>query len=240
MLSLAIREECTERRDASLVSRSSNTIHDDMGLESGLLIINGVATQRSNHLRSVLVTILGQQPTGRLGKPDHAKEHNECKHALESDWEAPRKLIRAIGAPVIDPIGDQSSKSNNSALNTNEQTMVLGSGALGLVRWDGRRVHSIAHSRDNSPDDELCRSVMPFKRSYLDHSAKNHDASANNDAFSATQGVTENQHCYRTKQACPCQRMRYENSLSRGYLHPISYIAVTKPCQVELWYVSGK
>jgi hypothetical protein len=120
MLGLSIGEERTERSDSALMARSSNTIHDDVSFESCFFIIHTISSQRRDYFSCFFMAILCQQPTWRLWKPDHAKEQDRTKHTLKSDWEAPSQLIRAVGASEVDPVCDERSESDNSALNTDK------------------------------------------------------------------------------------------------------------------------
>jgi hypothetical protein len=73
--------------------------------------------------------------------------------------------------------------------------VILGPRALGLVCWDGRRVHSITNSRNDAPDDELCGGVVALEREYLDCRTDNHDCGSDDYSLSAPKRVTEYQHC---------------------------------------------
>jgi hypothetical protein len=93
VLRLSVGEQRTKRSYSSLVAGSSDTVHDDMSLETCFFIVNTIPTKRRDHLGCIFMAILGQQPTWRFWKPDHTKEQDCAKHTLEGDWEAPRKCI---------------------------------------------------------------------------------------------------------------------------------------------------
>jgi hypothetical protein len=46
MLRFPVREERAEGRDAAFVAGGADTVHDDVGFETGFVVVDGMATER--------------------------------------------------------------------------------------------------------------------------------------------------------------------------------------------------
>ena len=89
-----------------------------------------------------------------LGLEDRWSEtESPSASRLLHDWGGSRILART----VIDPVGNQGAKSNNTAFNADEKTAVGGLGAFGLVGWDRGGVDAVTHAGDGAADEELSK-----------------------------------------------------------------------------------
>ena len=95
VLRLATSEQSSERRVAANVTRCTNTVGDDAGLESNLLILSMMTSKSGQRGYSLVVKISSHEPTRRFWQEEH-KARKECaEHDLEGDWEAPCEIWRA-------------------------------------------------------------------------------------------------------------------------------------------------
>lgn len=79
------------------------------------------------------------QPTRRFRHVDHDDKDSDGEDALECDGETPGEVIRAVGAAVVDPVGDKRSDGYTSTLEADELATALSFAAssmkLEIVTW---------------------------------------------------------------------------------------------------------
>lgn len=79
-----------------------------------------LALQGGNDPLTLLVALLGKQPSGRLGQHQETKDDKKTEEDLESDGETPSEVGGTVGGTEIHPVGDQGSNSNGTTLDTDE------------------------------------------------------------------------------------------------------------------------
>lgn len=192
VLGLSTSEESRERSLAALVSSGSNGLLDGLNLGHDLGGVAGSTVETSKNSLSLFTTIVCEEPTRRLGKLHHHDENDGSKDNLESDGESPNKGVRAIGTAIVDPVSDQRSDGDVTALDADELSTVVRLTALGLVGRDGGGVDTVSDTSDCSTDDELgCGATAGGDSSDLDNDTDNHDDSTEEDGVATTETVTE-------------------------------------------------
>lgn len=152
LLRLAASEE---RFDAAAVASSFDISLDEVEIGNNLLIIFDSAVESGEHFASFHLVAVLDEPARRFGQDGHANTHDDGEDDLESDGESPLHRAVDIAETEIDPIGDEGSHSDDGALETDEESTVLGLRSLGLPDGNGRSVHAVADARNDSSHDEL-------------------------------------------------------------------------------------
>lgn len=125
MLGLAASEEGLEGSALlAETSRGTQGVNNEVALLDGLGTIDLVATEGSNDLVGFLGPAMAEEPSGRLGEVKHGDADEDGEDKLESDGEAPDKVIRTVRCAIVDPVSNQSTKGNDTAFNADEKTAV--------------------------------------------------------------------------------------------------------------------
>lgn len=192
VLGLSTSEESREGSLSTLVTSGSDGLLDGLNLGHDLGGVAGSTVETSKNSLSLFATIVCEEPTRRLGKLHHHNKNDGSKDDLESDGESPDKGVRAIGTAIVDPVSDQRSDGDVTALNADELSTVVRLTALGLVGRDGGGVDTISDTSDCSADDELgCGTTAGGDSSDLDNDTDNHDDSTEEDGVATTETVTK-------------------------------------------------
>lgn len=147
MLGLAICEKSRDRRDPTLLSRSSDRVEDDPHVRANLWVVARLAVQRGQHGCSFLLSVVSEQPPWRFRQAQHEDDDDKGKYALEGDGKPPDHVVRSIQTAVVDPVSDKRSDSDVAALDTDELSSVVGFATFCLVGWHSRCVDSVADLR---------------------------------------------------------------------------------------------
>ena len=154
MLRLAVGEDSGELGLAATTSQA-NGLLDNVHLDIDLRVVARKAVQSSHNSGSFLLAVVSEEPARRLGQLGHHDENDDSEDALESDGESPGEVVRAVKTSVVDPVSDQCTDGDVTALNANDLSTVLCTAALGLVGRDSRSVDTVTDTSDASSDDEL-------------------------------------------------------------------------------------
>lgn len=138
VLGLSVGEEGRERCLSTLTTGCGDGVENDVALDDSLFVGIAEAVQGRKDAGSILSTVAGEQPTWRFRKEGNSDAENKSENNLEGDWESPGEVIKlGIRSTVIDPVGDHGTDSDDTTLDTDEETTVGGAGTLGLVGWNG-------------------------------------------------------------------------------------------------------
>ncbi|KAI6762648.1 hypothetical protein HG530_008628 [Fusarium avenaceum] len=182
-------------------ARGTDGVDDTVSLGAGLVAVNLVATDGSDDSLGFLVAVVGEQPSRRLGKPDHGNTEDETKDDLEGNGESPCEVLGTVRAAVVDPVGDEGTEGNDTTLDTDEETSVGGSGTLSLVGRDSRGVDTVTNTSDCATNDELRKSRVALHSSNLDNDTNDHDPTTKNHSPSTTEQITDPKNEHGTEQA---------------------------------------
>jgi hypothetical protein len=80
-----------------------------LGHEKALVVAN-VAVQPLDNNQGLIVTVVFQQPSRRVGEEVDADEDNEGRETLESEREAPLEFTRGVRATIANPLEFISSR----------------------------------------------------------------------------------------------------------------------------------
>ena len=120
-----------------------------------ILRIDGTVVEGGQNLQSLLVVSPHDKPTRGLGQHQSTDHHSDGEDNLESDGETPLDRRVDVGKTEIDPVGDKGTDGDDSTLEADEETAVMGARALGLPDGDSSRVHAVAETGNDTADDEL-------------------------------------------------------------------------------------
>lgn len=123
MLSTAASPEIAELCLAC--AGSSDGIHDDVHLQVDLGVISGQSVEASQNRPSFILTVMAEEPAGRLGHVDHEDQDDKSEDALEGNGESPREIIRTVSAAIVNPVGDESTNGNTAAFEADDFATVL-------------------------------------------------------------------------------------------------------------------
>lgn len=189
MLCFPTGEKSGEGSDAAVVTRSSDTVYNDVDLQSSLFMVGGQPTESGDDLGSFIRTVLGQKPTWALWQPEGNYEDDQTEDDLEGDGKTPGKVWRAVLAAVIDPVCNKCAESDHTALNANEKATILGARALCLVCGYGRCVHTVTNASDDSANDELSGRLVSLDTRNLDDDTQNHSQGTTYHASTTSQKI---------------------------------------------------
>lgn len=199
VLRRATSEKVAERRLGS--TGGSNRVNDKVLLHLGLAVINLNTVQTSQNGFTLRDTVVGDEPARRLGHVVHADNDDNSKDNLEGDGETPHKILGTIVGTKVNPVGNHGSDGNDTTLNTDQETTILGVRTLSLVRRDGGSVHAVANTSDDTANDELGQLDVTLDGGDLDNNTDNHDSSTPNNHPATTHPVTKNKCKNSTQQA---------------------------------------
>lgn len=131
---------------------------------------------------------------------------------MEINLTYPDQVRGAVGAAIVNPVSDECSKSNDTALDTDEQAAVGRARAFRLIRWNGTSVDAIADTSDNSANNELRLRSRARDSRHLDDHTQDHDEATKSDCAAATNLIAVNQLEDGTKKATDFVDARYLNS----------------------------
>ena len=152
----------------------SNRVQNDGLLQLNLWIIDRLGREGSNDSFTFLVTLTDEQPAWRLRKDSQTSDDENAEDDLESNWETPSEIRGTVRGTEVDPVGDESTDSHCTALDTDEETTVGRARTFGLIGRDGGSVHSVSNSGDDSTDTELGQWNVATEGSDLDQDADDH------------------------------------------------------------------
>jgi hypothetical protein len=162
-------------------------------LDLGLVILNLKPVQCGKDVFAVFHPTFRDQVARGFREITHPDDDHDTKYDLKSNGKSPGQVRRAVVTSEINPVRDQGSDGNHTALNADQQAAVAGLGAFGLVRGDSRGIHSVPDAGDGSAEYELKEGEMTGERSDLDDDADDHHAGPDDDHHPPTQTVPEDQ-----------------------------------------------
>lgn len=101
--------------------------------------------------------------------------------------------VGLLACAVIDPVGDQGPKSDDTALDADEKASVGCFGAFGLVGWDCGGVDAIPHTGDCSTDNELGQGCSIPLSSDLNDDTQDHDSTAHHHGATSAEEIAKGQ-----------------------------------------------
>ena len=119
MLGFATREESRESSISS-TSGSANRVHDQSVLELNIWVSSLESRERSENVDAVFVSFILNEPARRFRQKEGSDDQNNTKDNLEGDRKSPGQVVWSIGRTIVDPIGDHSTKCNDTTLNTDK------------------------------------------------------------------------------------------------------------------------
>lgn len=196
VLCLAVGEESLVWRRLGKATGSANAVHDNVPLDGRLRRVQLITPKRGDDDFSLLVTLVGQEPTGRLGQEPHGNGNDEGEDDLEGDGESPGKLGWAVRCSIVDPVCHTGAEGDDTTLDTDKKSTVRSLTALGLVGRNCRGIYPIANTHHYSANDELCEWRSVVLRSDLDDDTAEHDYAAEDNGTPSPEQVahTENEH----------------------------------------------
>ena len=190
---MATSEEVGELGLLAQSTRSIDRINNELLLELSLRVINFPATKGSKNRLSFADLTLRDKVTRGVRKVDHSDNDNDTEDDLESNGETPHQVVGTEVSTKVDPVGDSGTDGNDTTLNTDQQTTIASLGALGLIRRDGRGVHAVSNTGDNTSEEELKKRDLVRHGGNLNDHTNNHDRGARNDHPATTGAVTEDE-----------------------------------------------
>lgn len=136
-------------------------------LQLGLVVMDLTAIQRSQHILTLLHTVLRDEVPRRVRQIPHPDDNENAKENLEGNREPPNQVRRTMVRAKVNPVRDHGSNGNDTTLDANEQATVMRLRTFRLIRGDGRGVHTIADARDDSPEEELQKGDVTDERGDL-------------------------------------------------------------------------
>lgn len=182
-------------------ARGADGVDNKVNLLLGLGAVDIEATDGSDDGGGLFVSLMGEKPSRRLGEPDHGDAKNETKEDLESNGESPDEVIRTVRRTIVDPVGDEGTKGNDTTLDTDEKTSVGGLAALGLIGRDGGGVDTVSDTGDDTTDDELGELAAALDSSDLDNNTEDHNGTTEDHGASSTDKITKSENEHGTEQA---------------------------------------
>lgn len=157
--------------------------------------------QGGQHLAGFVLVALLYEPSWRLREDTHANNHDDGEEDLESNGESPLDRGVDVAETEVDPVGDESSNSDNCTLQTDEETTVLGLRCLGLPDRNGRGIHSVSNTRDHTSDDELTECPVALEAGGGDDGSNDEDDATGKAKTCAANPLTEGEGEDGTKEA---------------------------------------
>lgn len=192
VLCLSTSEESRERSLAALVTGGSDGLLNGSDLANDLGGVTGSTVETSQDSLGFFATVVGEEPTRRLGQLHHHNQNDTSKDTLESDRESPDEGGGTIGTAIVNPVGNQRTNSDVTTLNADELTTVVRLRALSLVGRNSGSVDTVSDTRDCSTDDKLgCCATAGRDGSDLDNDTDDHDDSTEEDGVATTETVTK-------------------------------------------------
>jgi hypothetical protein len=90
-----------------LLVEVGNTDLVEFGLELGMVRRKG--DESGERMGSVVVALLLDEPSRRLGEEDHTDGENETPNELESDGELPRRMVGPVLGGIVDDTGEEKT-----------------------------------------------------------------------------------------------------------------------------------
>lgn len=221
MLCLAIGKQRAVRRRLGETARSTDGVHNQIALHGRLGAVQLVPTQGRDDNLSLLVALVRNKPTRRLGKEVHGNGDDERKDDLEGNREAPGELSGTVGSAVVDPVRHARAEGDDTTLDADEQTAVGRARTLGLVGWDGGRVDTVTDSHDDTAHDKLGKGVGVNLGRDLDDDTTEHNQTARDDGTATSKEITAGQDAHGTEQTANlvdgcCETLHCRIVLGRG------------------------
>ena len=151
-----------------------NTIQDQSLLKEHLFVRDIQSIERRYDVHTLLMAVLGQQPTRRFWEEPSSNDKDNSKHTLEGDRKAPCEVVRSVGSAKVNPVGNHRSKCNYPAFDANKETAICGSRTFCLISRNSRSVDSVADSSYRTPDNKLGSSPVTLDRRYLNDDSDDH------------------------------------------------------------------
>ena len=158
-----------------------------------VLAIGGAVVERSQDLTGLSLATLNDEPTGRLGQTQSTTSNQNGEHDLEGDGETPGDgLVGAsnVGGTEIDPVSDESTDGDNGTLKANEETTVVGVGALGLPDRNGSSVNTVTETGNDTTDHELTHTPLRAEGGSRDNGTDSHEDTTGHQKGSTTNALT--------------------------------------------------
>ncbi|KAI6752019.1 hypothetical protein HG531_006715 [Fusarium graminearum] len=161
-------------------TRSTDGVDNSVALSTGLVTVNLKASDGGDDLFGFFVAVV----------------NDKTENDLEGNGKTPGEVLGTVGAAVVDPVGDEGTKGNDTTFDTNKKTSVGGGGTLSLVGRDSRSVDTVTDTGDCSTNDELSKSRVALHGGDLDDDTENHDPTAQDHSPSTAEQITdpENEH----------------------------------------------
>ena len=150
-----------------------------------------MSSQSSEGSHCLIVAISCHEPARGLWQEQHHSGQERAKDDLERNGEAPSEIGRTVTGSKVDPVCDQCTDGDNTALNTDQQPAVGSLGALSLICRNGRCVDAVSHSSDRSTDNELSHCAFAGHGSNLNDDADDHDETTHDDSTSSSENIAE-------------------------------------------------
>lgn len=181
-------------------TRGTDRVDDSVALGACVIAVNLETSNGSDNLLGFFMAVVGEQPSRRLRKPDHANADNETEDDLEGNGETPSEVLGTVRAAVVDPVGDKGTEGNDTTFDTDEKTSVGGGRTLGLVGRDSGSVDTVTNTGDGSSDDKLSKSRVALGGGDLNNDTENHDPTTKNHGPSTTEKITDPEDEHGTQQ----------------------------------------
>lgn len=120
-----------------------------------ILSVRRAVVELGHNLKGFLILALHNEPTRRLGQHKSTDSDHNGEQDLESDRESPLDGGLDVRKTEIKPVSDEGTDSNNSTLKADQETTVVGLGALRLPDRDSGSIHAVSETRDDTTDNEL-------------------------------------------------------------------------------------
>jgi hypothetical protein len=90
-----------------LLVEVGNTDFVEFGLELGM--VRGKGDESGESMGSIVVALLLDEPSRRLGEEDHTDGENETPNELQSDGELPRRMVGPVLGGIVDDTGEEKT-----------------------------------------------------------------------------------------------------------------------------------
>lgn len=115
---------------------------------------NLVTVKTLDDLASFVVTTLLSEPTGRVGKVEHADEQHQGREVLQGEGDLPLGVRIDELTTIADPVGDKEAECDTLLGETGQEASSVRWTDLGLVQRYDHRKHTDSHAGDETTSDE--------------------------------------------------------------------------------------
>ncbi|KAH3662675.1 hypothetical protein OGATHE_004250 [Ogataea polymorpha] len=139
-------------------------------------------------------------PSWRLWQTGHKQKQPQSKHDLQSNWQSPRNRTVCVRQTKVDPIGNQSTDSDDRTFKIDQTTSILWFRVLGLPHRNGGRVHTVTDTSDRSSNDEVAQLPVRLEWENRHDGTNDNDKGAEHDHVTSSQTLTPNHSKQSTKE----------------------------------------